>query len=224
MCFNFLFYSIFGWWILFLVGASLFSFAVHRFRLWDRRRRRLRIAEDQSRANPGNAEVRFELALINAENGNWVNAEALVREAIDTVSTSQLYNHVPHKFLRLKADCLRGRDDPAAAAEAYRKALEVKSDGGYDKALLGVCRSEWRADRPEAALEFARHALDASPSMLEAYFRWAQAADAVGKPEEVAKAREGFRRAASVLVRGSRHGVFRWRLAFLFFPLARRMA
>jgi tetratricopeptide (TPR) repeat protein len=130
---------------------------------------------------------------------------------------------VPHRFLRLKADCLYGRRDWEGAAAAYRKALDVPSDAGYDDALLGVARSEHRAGRWKEAVEFSRHAIQENESRLEAYFRWAQAASAGSDVDETGRARAEFRRVASMLPPFARQRRLWWRIAFFTFPIARRI-
>ena len=129
-----------------------------------------------------NAESRYALALVYSEGGKWKRSLPLIEEAIQITSSDSRYNHVPHRFLRLKADCLYGRGEWKAAGAAYRKALDVPSDTGYAEALLGVARSEYRTGRWKEAVEFSRHAVREQESRLESYFRWAQAAAAGGIP------------------------------------------
>lgn len=217
-----LFRTFFGWWIPFLAAATLWALFRHGLRYWFRRRRFL--ARQAARLdNPGDAEVRYELALLHAEGKRWRKAEARAREALEIAQGHPLYPQIPHRFARLHGDCLYSLRRTSEAAAAYRRALDLKSDSGYDLALLGVCRSEWRSGRPEAALEFARHTIDQNTSALEAYFRWAQAAAALGRDADADEAARKFHETVSRLVHSRGHRTFRWRLAFAFFPLARRL-
>ena len=222
MLWDFLFGSIFGWWILFIIGASAIGGLRAGFRGWSRHRRAM--AANLARLSDArNAESRYALALVYSEGRRWKSALALIDEAIDIASSDSRYNHVPHRFLRLKADCLYGRSDWTAAAAAYRKALDVKSDTGYADALLGVARSEYRAGRWKEAIEFSRHAVREQESRLESYFRWAQAASAGGDGAEAARASAEFRRVAAMLPPFARQRRLWWRIAFLTFPIARRI-
>jgi len=99
----------------------------------------------------------------------------------------------------------------------------VPSDTGYAEALLGVARSEYRAGRLAEAVAFGRHAVTENESLLEAYFRWAQAAAAGKEEAERTKAAEDFRRVAAALPPFARQRRLWWRMAFLFFPIARRI-
>jgi tetratricopeptide (TPR) repeat protein len=146
MLLDFLFGSIFGWWILFLLGLSLIAAIRGGYRMWLRNRRMMAATLAQA-ADPRNAAARFELARIQAERSRWKAALARIDEAIAIAAEDSRYNGVPHRFLRLRADCLYAIRDWKGAAIAYRKALEVPSDAGYGEALLGVARSELRAGR-----------------------------------------------------------------------------
>src|SRR5688572_29599509 len=146
MLWDFLFGTIFGWWILFLIAASLFGVLRAAIRKWSRHRRAM-AANTARLADPRNAESRFALAQVYAEGRKWKRALALIDEAIDIARSDSRYNHVPHRFLRLKADSQYGLREWSAAAAAYHEALKVQSDAGYSDALLGVARSELRAGR-----------------------------------------------------------------------------
>ncbi len=220
---RFLLGSLLGWWILFLLGATAAAGLASAWRGW-RRRARWHAMNRIRLENPGNAEVRFEIATMHAEARRWRRAEEFAAEAAAIAKDNPSYGQVPHKFLRLRADALYGQGRWAEAAEAYRKSLEVRYDAGYDAALLGVARSEYRAGRPAEAFEFARHALDENSSLLEAWFRRAQAAAALGRDADVEEARQGFHRVAALLPPFGKHRRFRWKLAFAFFGLARRIA
>src|SRR5688572_19012536 len=102
MIWDFLFGSIFGWWILFLVGMSLIAVFRSAYRKWLRHRRAM--AANLARlSDPGNAESRFALAQVYSEGRKWKSALALIDEAIAIAGNDSRYNHVPHRFLRLKA-------------------------------------------------------------------------------------------------------------------------
>ena len=222
MLWDFLFGSIFGWWILFIVGAFAFGGLRAGYRSWLRHRRAM--AANRARLSDArNAESRYALALVYSEGKKWKSALSLIDEAIEIASSDSRYNHVPHRFLRLKADALYGRGEWAAAVAAYRKALDVPSDTGYADALLGVARSEYRAGRWKEAVEFSRHAVREQESRLEAYFRWAQAASAGGHDSETGRAAAEFRRVAAMLPPFARQKRLWWRLAFLLFPITRRI-
>lgn len=105
--------------------------------------------------------------------------------------------------------------------DAYRKALQAKSDLGHGEARFGLGKAYYRKGQYVEALETCREALRENESSLETYFRRAQAAARLGKRAEVAEVHAGFRRVAATLPRFARQGRFRWRLAFLFFPLTR---
>ena len=222
MLWDFLFGSIFGWWILFLLAASALGALRAAWRKWNRHLRA--IAANRARLSDArNAESRYALALVYSEGRKWKSALALIDEAIDIASSDSRYNQVPHRFLRLKADCLYGRRDWTAAAAAYRKALDAKSDTGYADALLGVARSEYRAGHWKEAVEFSRHAVHEQESRLESYFRWAQAASAGGDAAGTVRAASEFRRVAAMLPPFARQRRLWWRIAFLAFPIARRI-
>jgi tetratricopeptide (TPR) repeat protein len=222
MIWDFLFGSIFGWWILFLIGMSLIAVLRSGYRKWLRHRRAM--AANLARlSDPGNAESRFALAQVYAEGRRWKSALTLVDEAIAIARVDSRYNHVPHRFLRLKADALYGTSEWIPARDAYHEALNVPSDTGYADALLGVARSELRAGHWKEAVEFSRHAIGEHESRLEAYFRWAQAASAGGDGAETARARAEFRRVAAMLPPFARQRRMWWRFAFLTFPIARRI-
>ena len=222
MLWDFLFGTIIGWWILIILAAGAFQGVRGLIRAWMRHRRV--VAANLARlSDPRNAESRFTLAKLFSEGKRWSRALALIDEAVTIASDDSRYNNVPHRFFRLKADCLYGCRDWAGAATAYRKSLEVPSDTGYAEALLGVARSEYRAGRLAEAVAFGRHAVTENESLLEAYFRWAQAAAAGKEEAERTKAAEDFHRVAAALPPFARQRRLWWRMAFLFFPIARRI-
>jgi len=222
MLWHFLFGTIFGWWILFLLAAALVGGGRAAWRSW-RRHQRAMAANVARLSDDRNAEARHALAAVYAEGKKWKSALELIDEAIVIAAADKRYNHVPHRFLRLRADCLYGKREWAGAVEAYHKALSVPSETGYADALLGVARSQFRAGKWKEAVEFSRHAIDEHESRLEAYYRWAQAASAAGDSEGTAKARSEFRRVAALLPPFARQRRMWWRFAFLTFPLSRRI-
>ena len=222
MLWDFLFHTIFGWWILFILAATLVGSLRAAYRAWKRHRRAL-TANLARLSDPGNAESRYALALVYSEGRRWSRALDLVEEAIAIAGSDSRYNHVPHRFLRLKASCLYGRREWTAAAAAFRKSLDVPSDTGYADALLGVARSEFRAGKWRQAAEFSRHAVREQESRLEAYFRWAQAAAADGDTAEEDRAKSEFHRVAPLLPPFAHQRRLWWRIAFFTFPLARRI-
>jgi len=222
MFFDFLFGTIICWWILFLLGLSGIAMARGGYRMWLRKRRMMAATLAQA-ADPRNAAARFEIARIQAERSRWKAALARIDEAIAIAAEDSRYNGVPHRFLRLRADCLYGVRDWKGAAAAYRKSLDVPSDAGYGDALIGVARSELRAGRWKEAVEFSRHTIHEKESGLEAYFRWAQAASLMGDGKQVDAAFAGFRRVAALLPPFARQRRLWWRTAFFFFPIARRI-
>ncbi|MBI4564921.1 MAG: hypothetical protein HY716_09550 [Planctomycetes bacterium] len=223
MLWHVLFGSIFGWWILFLLLGGTAAGIASLVRKWNRRRRF--VAAQRARlSNPQDAEVRFGLATICAEGRKWKKALRFIEEAISIAREDPRYNHVPYRFFKLRGDALYGLKRWKAASEAYREALAVSSDAGYEGALLGVARSEYRAGRLSEALAYSRHAVEENESLLEAYFRWAQAAAAAGNPAEQREAGRRFRAVVSSLPRFVRQRRLWWRLAFSFFPVSRRIA
>ena len=219
---DFLFGSIIGWWILFLIAAAAFGGLRVAWRAWFRRRRGM--AANMARLSDSrNAEARYTLAVVHAESKRWKSSKALIEEAIAITSSDSRYNHVPHRFLRLRADCLYRLREWKAAVDAYHQALAVPSETGYADALLGVARSQLRAGRWKEAVAFSRHAIVEHESRLEAYYRWAQAASAGGDDAETARAKSEFRRVAALLPPFARQKRMWWRFAFMTFPISRRI-
>jgi tetratricopeptide (TPR) repeat protein len=216
---SFLFGTILGWWIL-LLGVFVLSLPlVHRYRAWLSLRRFMR-AQGERLANPQNADARFQLAEIHLQAGRWKPAARYAGEAIAIASENPLFDGIPYAYLRCLGEARYGSRDYAGAEETFERALKAKSEMGYGDALLGLAKARYRLGRLEGALEFAKHAVAEQQSMLEAYFRWAQAAAALGRPDEVAAARQQFRRVAAGLPRFAHKKRLRWRLAFLAFPLS----
>src|SRR5258705_2076749 len=123
MLWDFLFGSIIGWWIVFLLSAGTLQGLRSLYRAWIRHRRL--VAANQARlSDPRNAESRYTLAKLHAEGKRWGRALALIDEAVEIASSDSRYNHVPHRFYPLQADCLYGKGDWSGAGAAYRPSLE----------------------------------------------------------------------------------------------------
>ncbi len=214
-------FNLFFWWIALIVLVVACTPLVRRFRTWQARRRFI----DQQGArlqNPQNAEARFQLANIYAEGKAWRRTLRYAEEAVRTARENPLYEgRVPYHFLRLHGDALThcGRHEEAVAA--YGLALSAKSDLGHTEARFGLGKALYRQGKTAEALEQFRAVLKDHESNLEAYFRLAQAAVALGRAEEADSVRAEFWRVAAALPRFARQKRLRWRLAFLLFPLTR---
>ncbi len=220
---HFLFFSIFGWWILILMAAGIAAPIVARFRTWNRARRFMAVQAARME-NPQNAEVRRELAEIYLEGGRPRKAERFAREAVDVARANPLYEGaVPYPFHRVLGQSLLRCRRPEEAIPVFETALKSKSETGYFEALYGLAICHWRLRNPEKALEWAKHATRENTSSLAAQFRWAQAAARCGKAAEVAEARAAFWRTRAALPRFSREHRTRWALAFLLFGISRHI-
>lgn len=216
----FLFGTIFGWWVLF-VGAFVLSMPfLNRYRAWLAKRRFMR-AQGQKFANPQNADARFQLAEIYLQAGRHRPAEAYAREAVSIASTNPVYDGVPYAYLRALGQALYGRRRYAEATDAFQRALKAKSELGYFDALIGLAKARYRAGDVKKAFEFARHAVAEQESHLEGYFRWAQAAARLRRPDDVRAARDRFWKVALNQPRYARQRRIWWRLAFIAFPISR---
>ena len=215
--------NLFFWWFAFIVAAVASYPLIRRLRLWQHKQR---FIESQGRQleNPQNADARFQLANIYADGGSWRKALLYAQEAVRIAGESPLYDsRPPHHFLRLLGEALyrRGRHDEAVAA--FRRALEEQTRTGPGDALFGLGRALLRKGDLEPAASTLREAVHENGSNLEAYFRLAQALAGLGRDAEVAAAHGDFRAAAASLPRFARKRRLRWRLAFLLFPLTRRI-
>jgi tetratricopeptide (TPR) repeat protein len=211
-------------WIAFVLLALAASPLVHALRLW-RARRRFIESQGARLLNPQNADARFQLANLYADGRAWRRALAYAQEAVRVARDNPLFEgRVPYHFLRLLGDALYHRGRLAEAVDAYRGALDAPSDLGHADALFGLGRALLRQGKREEAVDVLRRAIRENGSKLEAYFRWAQAAAALGRPAEVEEARREFRAVAAALPRFARQGRLRWRAAFWLFPLTRRIA
>lgn len=219
-----LLYNWFAWWVAIVLLVLLATPFVHRFRLWQAKRRFIE-SQGSKLGNPQNADARFQLANIYADGRSWRLAHEYAADAVKVAEENPLFEgKVPYHFLRLLGDVLyrRGRIDEAVAA--YRRSLEAKADLGHGDALFGLGRALLRKGDPEKAVEFLRHAIHENGSNLEAYFRLAQASALLGREGDVESARREFRAVAASLPRFARQRRLRWRLAFLLFPMTRHVA
>lgn len=213
--------SIYFWWLALIVVSTASYPLVRRFRTWQAKRRFIE-SQGALLQNPQNAEVRFQLANIYAEGGRWRRAAEYAQEAVRIAQENPLYEgKVPYHFLRLLGDAMYHLKRYDRAVEAFERALQAKSDLGHEEARFGLAKSLFRRGELEKALEGYRKVTAENGSNLEAYFRVAQAAAKLGKEGEVEGARTEFRRVAAALPRFARQRRFRWRVAFLLFPLTR---
>jgi tetratricopeptide (TPR) repeat protein len=217
-------YNIFFWWIA-LIAIFVLSYPLIRwFRLWQSGRR---FMESQSArlANPQNADIRFQVAHLYAKGGNWRRALEYMAEAIRVTQENPIFEgQAPYPYLLLWGQSLYHRGKYAEAVDAFQKALGAKAECGYTDAQFGLGKALYRKGDVAKAIDAYRRTLDENQSILEIYFRIAQAASVLGKKAEVASARaEFFRVAAALPSFASRHRRL-WRLAFLLFPITRHLA
>jgi tetratricopeptide (TPR) repeat protein len=216
--------NFFFWWIAFAAASTLAYPFIRRFRLWQSKRR---FMESQSArlANPQNADVRFQLANVYAEGGSWRRASEHAREAVRVARENPLYDgHVPYHFLLLLGQALYHRGLFGEAVDSFQQALEAKAERGYADARFGLGKALYRGGDAARAIEAYRRSIEENQSNLEAYFRLAQAAAALGRDSDAGVAREEFRHVAASLPRFAGKQRFRWRFAFLLFPITRRLA
>ncbi len=215
--------NVFFWWIAVVAAVAAGYPFVRLFRTWQAKQRFIR-GQGAQLQNPLNAEARFQLAHIYAEGRRWGRALEHARDAVRVAGENPLYEgRAPYRFLLLlgEALCRTGRCDEAR--EAYGRALEAKSDLGHADARFGLGKALYRRGDTAKALDCYREVLRENESNLEAYFRLAQAAARLGRAEEAASAGAELRRVASSLPRFAARNRFRWRLAFLLFPVARHV-
>ncbi len=216
----FLFGTFYGWWVLFAMAFVVSLPFLNAYRAW-RAKQRFMAAQGQKFANPQNADARFQIAEIYLQAGRWKSAHPYAHHAVEIASQNPVYDGVPFAYLRALGRSLYGMRRYAEAADVFQRALKAKSELGYFDALLGVSKCAYRGGQLETALEYAKHAVAEQESHLEPYFRWAQAAAALGKAGEADAARERFWRTALALPRYARQRRLWWRLAFMTFPLSR---
>jgi tetratricopeptide (TPR) repeat protein len=216
--------NLYFWWVAFVAASTVAYPFIRRFRLWQSRRR---FMESQSvrLANPQNADVRFQLANLYAEGGSWGRASEHAREAVRVAGENPLYDgQVPYHFLLLLGQALYHRGLFGESVQILQQALQVKAERGYADARFGLGKARYRKGEAAMATEAYRLSIEENQSNLEAYFRLAQVAADLGKDSDVGAAREEFRRVAASLPRFAGRRRFRWRMAFLFFPITRRLA
>ena len=219
-----LFYLLGNWYFWPVYGAILYAVAspfIRALRLWQAKRRFIR-SQGAKLENPQNADARFQLANIYAEGGSWARALEYARDAVKVAEENPLYEgRVPYHFLRLLGDAQlkKGRLDDAVAS--YRRALGVKSDFGHGEARFGLGKALYRKRELAAAFETLNQAIEDNASNLEGYFRLAQAATDLGRPDHAEKVKQEFRRVAASLPSFAGRHRLRWRVAFLLFPMTR---
>lgn len=212
------------WWIAFIAVSAVGYPFLRAFRLWQSKRRFLQ-SQSARLENPQNAEVRFQLANLYAEGRSWRKAEEQARESVRVAKENPLYEGaVPYHFLLLFGRALYERKNYDEAADAFRQALEAKAERGVADARFGLGKTLYRRGDAAKAVDALRTSIEENQSNLEAYFRLAQAAAALGRPRDVDWARAEFRRVARSLPRFAGRRRFRWRLAFFLFPLMRHLA
>ena len=217
-------FNIFFWWIVFVAVVAAGVPVVRRFRLWQAKRRFIE-SQGAKLQNPQNADARFQLATIHAEGRSWRRAAEYAADAVRVAGENPLYEgRVPYHFLRLLGETLYRRGRHGEAIDAFQRALEAKSELGHGDAIFGLGLAHLRRKEFALALSRLKEAVRENGSNLEGYFRWAQAASALGQPDEAAEARRQFREVARSLPRFAKQRRFRWRLAFFLFPLTRHVA
>jgi tetratricopeptide (TPR) repeat protein len=224
-----------GWWtwLLILLGnwytwpllaAIVYAVSmpfVRAIRLWKAKRSFIR-SQGAKLENPQNADARFQLANIHAEGGSWTRALEYARQAVKVAEENPLYEgQVPYHFLRLLGDAhlKKGQLDDAVAA--YQRALGAKSDFGHGEARFGMGKAFYRKGELAKAFETLNQAVEDNASNLEGYFRLAQAATDLGRADHAEKVKQEFRRVAASLPSFAGRRRFRWRVAFLLFPMTR---
>ncbi|HXX93954.1 MAG TPA: tetratricopeptide repeat protein [Planctomycetota bacterium] len=213
----------FVWWVAFIAISALLYPILRQFRLWQSRRR---FMESQSArlSNPQNAEVRFQLATLHAEGGSWRRALEQAREAVRVAGENPLYDGgVPYHFLLLLGRTLYHEKRFSESVETLQRALQAKAERGRSEARFVLGQAHYRMGEAQKAIPCYRESIEENPSHLEAYFRVAQAEAALGRPAGVQAAHEEFRQVAAQLPRFAGKHRFRWRVAFLLFPLTRRI-
>jgi tetratricopeptide (TPR) repeat protein len=216
--------NLYFWWVAFIATSTVAYPFIRQFRLWQSKRR---FMESQSArlSNPQNADVRFQLANLYAEGGSWRRASEHAREAVRVAGENPLYDgQVPYHFLLLLGQALYHRGVFGESVDAFERALQAKAERGHADARFGLGKALYRKGDAAKAADAYRRSIEENQSNLEAYFRLAQAAAALGKDSEVQVAIEEFRRVAASLPRFAGKRRFRWRIAFLLFPITRRLA
>ena len=217
-----LLYSPLFWWIVLLFVATVLYPRLQRWARTSHAKSRFIESQGAKLENPANADVRFQLAHIYAEGRRWRRVVEYAGEAVRIARENPLFEGgVPYHFLRLLGEGLYHRRRYGEAVDVFEEAVKAKSHSGHADAWLGLGKARYRRGEAGKALEAFRSSLQENGSILETYFRAAQAAASLGKDAEVASLRAEFRRVAASLPRFARQGRLRFRLAFLLFPLAR---
>jgi tetratricopeptide (TPR) repeat protein len=219
-----LYFLLGNWYTWPFIAAVVYAVAspfLRRFRLWQAKRRFIR-SQGVKLENPQNADARFQLANIYAEGRSWRKAREYAQAAVKVAEENPLYEgQVPYHLLRLLGDCAyqRGLYDEAAAA--YERALNAKAELGHGDARFGLGRTLLRRGELEKAFDTLNRSIEDNGSNLEGYFRLAQAAVALGRLKEAEQVKREFWRVAATLPAFAGKSRFRWRLAFVFFPITR---
>jgi tetratricopeptide (TPR) repeat protein len=219
-----LLYLLSNWYFWPFIGGVLYAVAwpfIKVVRLWQIKRRFIR-TQGAKLLNPQNADARFQLANIYAEGGSWTRALAYAREAVKVAEENPLYEgQVPYHFLRLLGDTLFRKGQYEDAIATYQRALNAKSDLGHADAKFGLGKALHRKGDLPKAFEMLNLAIEDNSSNLEGYFRLAQTATEMGRPDHADKVKKEFWRVAGMLPAFAGRHRLRWRLAFVFFPITR---
>jgi tetratricopeptide (TPR) repeat protein len=218
-----LMYLLGNWYLWPVYGAILYAIGspfIRAFRTWKAKSRFIR-SQGAKLENPQNADARFQLANIYAEGRSWRKALEYAREAVRVAEENPLYEgKVPYHFLRLLGDASshRGRIDEAVAA--YERALGARSDLGYGEARFGLGRALQRRGDLARAFDVLNRSTEDNSSNLEGYFRLAQVAADLGRLKEAEQVKREFWRVSKQLPSFAGKQRLKWRLAFVFFPIA----
>ncbi len=219
-----LYFVLGNWYTWPFIAAIVYAVAspfIRALRLWQAKRRFIR-SQGAKLQNPQNADARFQLANIYAEGGSWGKALEFAQAAVKVADENPLYERKPpYHMLRLLGDALYRKKRYDEAAEAYGRALGVKSDFGHGDARFGMGRALYRKGELEKAFEMLNLATEDNQSNLEGYFRLAQAATDLGRLKEAEQVKREFWRVAALLPAFAGKHRMRWRLAFILFPITR---
>jgi tetratricopeptide (TPR) repeat protein len=219
-----LLYLLSNWYFWPFIGGVFYAVSwpfIRTVRLWQIKRRFIR-SQGAKLQNPQNADARFQLANIYAEGGRWTRARQYAELAVKVAEDNPLYEgQVPYHFLRLLGEACLRKGDAEAAVAAFSRALAVKSDLGHGEARFGLGKALYRKGELEKSFEVLNQSTEENSSNLEAYFRLAQVATDLGRPKHADLAKKEFWRVAANLPAFAGRHRFRWRVAFILFPLTR---
>jgi tetratricopeptide (TPR) repeat protein len=219
-----LLYLLSNWYFWPFIGGVFYAVAwpfIRAVRLWRIKRRFIR-TQGAKLQNPQNADARFQLANIYAEARSWTRALQYAQLAVKVAEENPLYEgQVPYHFLRLLGEAHFNKRDFDAAAAAFSRALTVKSDLGHADARFGLGKALQRKGELEKAFQVLNQATEDNSSNLEGYFRLAQVATDLGRPNHSDLVKKEFWRVAGMLPAFAGRHRLRWRLAFLLFPITR---